>query len=122
MAVCLVCVRVARDIYGARPFRWWFLCGRVYGPFSSFLRWLQTMAEAIAQQFAQFYYKTFDENRAGLAPLYVRGDVVVLGKCMRVHVHVLFDPRVSIRTCPQHTSLCLFILYFHMFVHVYVYV
>ncbi|KAL1799696.1 hypothetical protein ACET3X_000038 [Alternaria dauci] len=25
---------------------------------------------AIAQQFVQFYYKTFDENRAGLASLY----------------------------------------------------
>ncbi|PZD04713.1 nuclear transport factor 2 protein [Pyrenophora tritici-repentis] len=25
---------------------------------------------AIAQQFVQFYYKTFDENRAGLAQLY----------------------------------------------------
>ena len=26
---------------------------------------------SITEQFVEYYYKTFDENRAGLAPLYV---------------------------------------------------
>jgi hypothetical protein len=32
---------------------------------------------AVAQQFTDFYYQTFDTNRANLAPLYVRSSFVV---------------------------------------------
>ncbi|XP_065828100.1 nuclear transport factor 2-like [Oscarella lobularis] len=34
------------------------------------------MADAIAQQFVQQYYKTFDENRAGLGSLYTDSSVL----------------------------------------------
>lgn len=32
--------------------------------------------EAIANQFVDFYYQTFDGNRAGLAPLYVSVSII----------------------------------------------
>ena len=32
-------------------------------------------AEQVAKSFVDFYYQTFDRNRADLVPLYVRGDI-----------------------------------------------
>jgi hypothetical protein len=32
---------------------------------------IRPVADYLSEQFVEYYYKTFDENRAALAPLYV---------------------------------------------------